>query len=145
MVLSSALVIRRSLICELGGFDENFGVGARWGGSEETDLLLRMLDGGSSISYFPSLLVFHPKADFSLMSYKDTFTKSYTYGLGRGALLRKHKTIPKLFIFNCFIKPAGAIFLSLLLVRPKDVLRFCSSLFGRVVGFVKYQRSNYGN
>ena len=32
VVLSSALVIRRSLFYELGDFDHDFGVGARWGG-----------------------------------------------------------------------------------------------------------------
>ena len=109
------------------------------GGSEETDLLLRVLDSGSSVVYFPSLLVFHPKSDFSVMSYRDTFNKTYTYGLGRGALLRKHKTISKLYILNTFVRPLGAAFLSIALVKPKDAFRFLSSFIGRLVGFIVYR------
>lgn len=142
VVLSSALVIRRSIFCEVGDFDEDFGVGACWGGSEETDLLVRIINSGAFIEYFPSLKVYHPMSDFSMMSYKDTFNKTFTYGMGRGALLKKHKTIPRLFVLNAFVKPAGAFLVCFILFKPKDAVRYCSSFFGRLYGFIKYYRFN---
>jgi len=145
VVLSSALVIRKSIFSKLGNFDEVFGVGARWGGSEETDLLVRILSSGSSVEYFPSLIVYHPMENFSAMCYKDILNKTYTYGLGRGALLRKHETLPKSFIFSALAKPAAALILSLVLFRSKHSARYCSSLVGRVTGFIKYKSSDYTN
>ena len=43
IILSSALVIRKSTFVSVGGFDEDFGVGAKWGGSEETDFICRVI------------------------------------------------------------------------------------------------------
>ena len=138
-VLSSALVIRKSMFSLVGNFVEDFGVGARWGGSEESDLLARILKNKSSVEYFASLEVFHPMSNFDVMSYKDIFKKTYTYGLGRGAFIRKHKFLPKSFIFNASLMPLGVFFVSLLLLRIKDYTRYMSSVLGHVNGFKKYK------
>ena len=145
IVLSSALIIRRSMFADIGVFDERLGVGAPWGGSEETDLLVRILRITSFVAYFPSLVVYHPMTDFSAMRYRDVFYKAYSYGKGRGALLRKHRGTPDLNLTTALVKPAGALVLSILFIRPKDVVRYCASALGRLYGYVTFQSQSQRN
>lgn len=139
IVLSSALVIRKSIFSIVGNFDEEFGVGAKWGASEETDFLVRVLNNNYSVEYFPSLTVFHPMANFDVMGYGDIYKKTYAYGQGRGALIRKHKSLPSRLVIKAFLIPLAATMASLIFFRPKHALRYMSSFLGRVSGLLKYE------
>lgn len=140
-IMSSALVINRKILNIVGGFDESFGVGAMWGGSEETDIIARILREGYQVKYIPSLVVYHPSANFGLMSLNDIFQKTYTYGLGRGAFLRKNRFLPKYLILRNLLVPILAAFVSLILLRPKQAFRYISSFLGRFFGYVTYSRN----
>ena len=87
IILSSALVVRRSTLIAVEMFDEDFGVGAKWGGSEETDLICRIIKKGGTIKYVPSLRVFHPEVSYQNTNVSEIAKKSYNYGLGRGSML----------------------------------------------------------
>lgn len=82
-VCSVALIFNRKIFEELGGFDEKFGVGATLGAGEESDVIIRALKNKVNIAYLNKLVVYHPKAIRKS-------SKLFSYGLGVGALYRKH-------------------------------------------------------
>ena len=61
--LLASMIVRRSDMIEVGLFDEQLGIGAKYGGSEESDLVLRLLECGKQIVYHPALRVRHPDVD----------------------------------------------------------------------------------
>ncbi len=79
----------RSLVEKVGGFDVRFGVGARWGSGEDTDLALKVMESGASIVFDPGIHVYHPMVDFRSMA--DHKVRLYSEGFG--ALCRKHGLI----------------------------------------------------
>jgi GT2 family glycosyltransferase len=60
--ISHTIFLRRSVIEEVGGFDERLGLGSgtTWASGEEIDYLVRALRVGLRIEYDPSLVVVHP-------------------------------------------------------------------------------------
>jgi glycosyltransferase involved in cell wall biosynthesis len=60
--ISHTIFLRRSVIDEVGSFDEQLGLGSgtQWSSGEEIDYLVRALRVGARIEYDPSLVVIHP-------------------------------------------------------------------------------------
>jgi len=83
--MSPGMVIRTKTVKEIG-FDNELGVGKRWGAGEETDLALRFLYKGEKVMYNPRMLVYHP----SLERDDIPVPKVFSYNLGFGALYKKH-------------------------------------------------------
>ena len=81
------LAVRRSVFLSIGGFDERFGAGRRWGSAEETDLVLRLIQDGRACVVEPSLVFAHPRP---LTRGRVGRRRAYRYGLGLGALFRLH-------------------------------------------------------
>jgi GT2 family glycosyltransferase len=77
---TSNVFLWTNVVRRLGGFDERFGLGARYGSSEDTDYVLRALAQGFSGVYHPQLLVEHP--------YKPH--RPGEYYVGNVAVLAKH-------------------------------------------------------
>ena len=86
---SPAISFPRSLIDEVGLFDENFGVGAKYGAAEETDLLIRAKKTGYSVIHSKKIKAQHPHKWV-----KDNGTidkeKIYSYSYGIGAMYKKN-------------------------------------------------------
>lgn len=82
---SPSLVINSKYAKELK-FDDNFGVGRRWGCAEEVDLVLRALYKGAIAYYDPSIIVYHPSVDKRSLKVE----KAAAYSLGYGACCAKH-------------------------------------------------------
>ena len=139
-VLSSALIVRKSVYKEIGYFDNSFGLGGKWGGSEETDYLIRMLKGGKQVRFLPDLTVYHPPACYKNVSLVDTVKKMYNYGLGRGALLKKH-SLPNLVKLMNYIYPLLGFLFSLGKLRLKHSAGYLCSMSGRVVGYFRYKKN----
>ena len=140
--LSSAIAIRRQAILELGLFDENLGAGRYFGGSEESDLVLRLLAKEHKVVCDSSYTVFHPRTDHQQMTTRDWLSKSYHYGLGRGGLFRKHlKTNPIWAVSQLtfsIILPLGVSLVSGLMLRPHQAGHHLFSSLGRMVGFFRF-------
>jgi GT2 family glycosyltransferase len=76
---------RRSLLFDVGGFDEALGVGSPTGGGEDIDLFVRVVLGGHALVYEPDAVVWHRhRADDAALS-----KQLADYGLGFGAVVTK--------------------------------------------------------
>lgn len=58
--MGSAHVLSAKIIKKIGGYDEHFGVGGKYCGSEETDIFFRLKSAGEQVIYLPELVFFHP-------------------------------------------------------------------------------------
>ena len=94
------------LIQELGLFDENMGVGAKYGSGEDGDYFLRALKF-SPLIYLKSLYTFHPspKDTYSKISMNSMLVRFSNYSKGAIFLCFKHKMYFKAvkFIFRALV------------------------------------------
>lgn len=58
--MGSAHILSSRVIKKIGCYDERFGVGGKYCGSEETDIFFRLKAAGEQIIYLPDLVFFHP-------------------------------------------------------------------------------------
>jgi len=83
-VCSIALLFNRRIFDGTGLFDENMGAGTRFGAGEESDLILRALKKNYRITFLDEFNVLHPPPD------SGDLQKRNSYGMGTGAVYRKH-------------------------------------------------------
>jgi len=89
LCLSLSIVIKRDLVIDVGSFNEEFGAGAIYGGSEETDLILRIYQSGYKAFYTPDLSVMHPQ-EYIDINYEDKCIKFHNYAIGYSKICRKY-------------------------------------------------------
>ena len=83
--------MRRSVLLELGGFDEALGVGSPTRGGEDIDIFVRTLLSRHGLVYQPSALVWHRhRADIA-----DLHEQIAGYGVGLGAWIAKLLADPR--------------------------------------------------
>lgn len=136
---SPGLTIPMKVFEELGGFDENFGVGAEFGAGEETDILLRAYLKGYKVYYCDQVKLKHP---FILPTQNPTsvdLQKIYNYSIGISALYIKY------IKYNGFIKLLPLYFERQLKARIKVIVGNSKQrreskyqLLGNKVGVQKY-------
>lgn len=89
--ISSTLFVPRSVFDAVNGFNEGLGVGAPtpWQAGEDTDLLLRAMAAGFTVSYQPSLRVYQsdPRHDGDDLTHK---MAGYGRGVGRVLALNRY-------------------------------------------------------
>ncbi len=130
---STTIFIKASKIKKLNyWFDENLGVGAgtKWGGCEETDFLIRLINKGANILYKPDFFVFHPQ--LAITNKEKYILRNKSYSLGTGYTLRKND-FSIFFIIYFLIRPILGWGLSILqldffkakerFVRAKGIFR----------------------
>jgi glycosyltransferase involved in cell wall biosynthesis len=127
------LFIKAPLLRKLQGFDENLGVGARFGSCEETDLVIRALKAGARAVYDPSKAVIHPDKRLTPVA----IARAYDYGAGMGYVLRKHRIKPSTYIVF-FVRPLGGVIVSLARLRVSAAKYYWNTLRGRLYGFVAF-------
>ncbi|MCY6395923.1 glycosyltransferase [Actinobacillus pleuropneumoniae] len=89
-------------------FDETLGVGTFFGSCEDADYIWQILNCRDKIVYTPDIDVWHPEPEEKEINYN----KVYSYGLGFGALIYKHMSIPAI---RLFMKSIGYHFINLIL------------------------------
>ena len=77
-------------------FDPQLGPGKRFGGYEDVEFVMRNVRAGRQAMYWPEIHVLHPELNRHVMSE----SKAFSYGLGFGAICRKHISIPVLYLFS---------------------------------------------
>lgn len=141
--LLSSMIVKREAMLEAGLFDEQLGIGAKYGGSEESDLVLRLLERNEAVMYSPAFRVRHPDVDARKTPLKQWVRKHYTYGVGRGAMLRKHwRAKPRWALYYSalsLLRPMAGLLAELLRLRPRSALRYAASAAGRIRGFISYK------
>lgn len=93
---SSSLVIPFCAVEDIGYFDDDFGVGSKYGAGEETDYLLRLMYKGYVVRFDDKMKVKHPyPAVMYKMTREQELKKRYAYSYGIGALCKKHYLISR--------------------------------------------------
>ena len=86
---SPAVSFSKELINEIGMFDEEFGVGAKYGAGEETDLILRGKKKKFEVVHYKDIKARHPHEKVVEIEKEDKL-KSYKYSYGIGAMYKKN-------------------------------------------------------
>jgi len=144
--LGSAHVLTRRVIEKVGCYDERFGVGARYYGSEESDMFFRLKAAGEQVLYLPDLVFFHPVI-FPPPKY------IYNYSYAVGAMLTKNCFCDKAYFpvywaiaFAIAVKASIRIFQKLLMkgvYKEKDErYHYSSVLKGLLFGVKDYLAEN---
>jgi glycosyltransferase involved in cell wall biosynthesis len=131
--LQIAQFYRTDEIQTLGGFDEAFCSGSKWGSGEETDLAIRFLTRGGALHFNPALQVFHPYVVPQTME----LAKVRRYAEGFGALCRKH-SLGGLLLWKVAKQLAGAL-LALSRFQPSKAQIYWVTAVARLSGYQAYR------
>lgn len=89
LCLSLSVAIPKNIIASVGYFDTQYGAGAKYGGSEETDLLLKLYSKGIKIFYTNKLNVMHP-LEYTNISKDENCNKFHRYAIGYSKICKKN-------------------------------------------------------
>ena len=140
LLMGSNLVVKKKLFHQLGGFDETFGAGSKWGSGEETDFAWKAYFNKIPMLYKKDLIVYHIKPYAGGL--KHSVNKAFKYGVGKGALickwLRKGKLIILYELLEMEIIPLWLILKAIFTIKFREVLISLASLAGRNLGILKF-------
>ena len=83
------MAMYRSVIDDIGPFDERLGPGTSFPAAEDNDLGFRLLEAGYRIIYSPAAVVYHR----AWRTERDHLPLRWDYGRGQGAYYAKHLTL----------------------------------------------------
>lgn len=116
-------------------FDDNLGVGTKFGSCEDIDYVAQLLKNKKHIYYNPNIIVWHPEEKANSFDYK----KINTYSMGFGAFCKKHKSISILILFfKSLIYHFMTFIKGILLLNKHITKKGFNSFFFRIKGFYKY-------
>lgn len=128
------IFMRGEAVAAIDGFDEQIGVGARFGSGEDTDLVLRAVLAGWRGWYDIDQIAVHPDKALTPVATK----RAFSYGAGFGYILRKHRApFPVLLTF--VVRPLGGCIVSLMRWRLMNAEYYWRTLQGRIYGFGSYR------
>jgi glycosyltransferase involved in cell wall biosynthesis len=114
-------------------FDEELGVGARFGSAEGVDLAIRLKRAGALLFYDFDLYVIHPDKALTPLAVQ----RAHIYGTGFGRVLRKHmEVIPKITILRYLVRPLGGMLLAIFQARWLAAHYYLKTLHGRLHGLL---------
>lgn len=121
-------------------FDEELGVGARYGAGEDSDLILYLLAKKLNGFYFGTYFVLHP---YKPLDNEDT-RRAFSYALGCGAIYKKsisayHNCEHLKVFFILLLKNCVG-----LLISHKRKYHFVS-LKGKIKGFISYSKGVFND
>ncbi|HJV86018.1 MAG TPA: glycosyltransferase family A protein [Noviherbaspirillum sp.] len=140
MAVSFMLFFNRKLFAHIGNFDSRLGVGQWFGAGEETDLVMRALHAGASITFFQDAVVHHPwkPAGSGPVARHEMRRRER----GTGALYAKHE-LPMHVIARGLVAPLLRPLLSGTITR--EFTNGCVTALGRWEGMVQWQRRHQDN
>jgi GT2 family glycosyltransferase len=141
---SVGIFVRLPALRKAGAFfDLRLGAGTILGSGEETDLVARLLESGSSVIYLGNIKVYHPVVDYKIEDAK----KFYHYGLGFGYLnmqfLKKGHFAVMPFYFNILLRSLIGFFV--FIHKPIKRQVYWQRLLGMIKGGLQGIFSPVGN
>jgi glycosyltransferase involved in cell wall biosynthesis len=132
----ATLFVRRDLFLAAGGFDENFGPGARFPAAEGIELMNRLFDliGVGKAYYSPRVAMRHPTKIPPWNRW--AARRFHQYSIGDGALIAKS---PRPHILNWGARRLVAACLAILTLRGWRSLAYAASLAGLLRGLITYR------
>lgn len=132
---SVSMFYRRQCLEDEGGFDTNFGLGARtkWQGAEDYELPMRLLSGGRRIRYEADLDIHHPVPGRPGSGGSVARAKSQAPSLGR--VMRMHH-IPLPIVIGKVARPAAGVMWSVVRCAPVEARFYYEVARGRVIGYL---------
>lgn len=137
-IASAMVILKNNKIT----FDENFGIGAKYGSAEESEFVLNSLKNNKRIFFDPSIMIEHPEIIESANKY-ELKEKYFKYGMGQGALLRKYldTSIGSIFdIFFSFGISMLKVFFYLLFFKRNNLIKNYYLLYGKIISFRNYKK-----
>lgn len=133
--ISFTIFLRNTVVKSVGNFDERLGVGSStvYGSGEETDYLLRAIENRFKLLYTPQLNVFHPRKDSTLKI--DDCVRARKYGMGMGAVLKKHD-YSCCYFMKVLIRPLGGALLALFSFNKLLAQYRLNTFIGRALGWI---------
>jgi GT2 family glycosyltransferase len=132
------LGMHREVFEAVGGFDARLGPGTHFGGAEDADLGLRLLEHGFVVEYVPEAIVEHR----AWRSPPDDLPLRWTYGVAQGAFYAKHLREGNRFLLRRIgadVTRRARRFPRRLLHEPRRALGDPLFLAGNVAGAVRWQ------
>jgi hypothetical protein len=140
--MSVNMIISRKLLEQVGLFNEELGVGAKYGSAEDSDYFIRCLKICGYFLYSKQLYNYHPspKNKYSGLSLREIVKRFKNYGNGVVYVLTFHK------LYGAAVKicarAIGGFILSFLRFRFKLGVAYLISFFFRISIFTKQTFSN---
>jgi glycosyltransferase involved in cell wall biosynthesis len=128
-VIEFNMFLRREAATAVGGFDEQLGVGARFGSAEGNDLALRVVKAGWRGWYDTAQRAIHPDKALTAVAAE----RAFAYGAGLGHVLRKHNAALGIRL-RFLLRPLGGCVLNLLSGRRLNARYYWQTLRGRLWG-----------
>jgi GT2 family glycosyltransferase len=136
---SNGIFVRRAALADIGGFDEDLGVGSEspFQSGEEADFLLRALAAGRQAMFFPELIVHHDQVTSEYGPRQ--VERARKYGRGFGALMRK-QAFPAYYVGYRLFRPVAG-WLAALVRFNLDAARYKRAwLIGILEGYATWPR-----
>ncbi len=128
--MGSGHVLSREVIKLIGCYDQRFGVGAKYYGSEESDIFFRLKAANQRVIYLPDLIFFHP---IPVMA--GSYVYKYAYAIG--AVLTKSCINDK----ACFIIYCVIVFK----ITVKAFIRILQKMFFKGIYKEKDEKCHYSS
>lgn len=117
-------------------FDEKFGIGEKYYAHEDGELILSHLTKNKRVVYSPHIDIYHPP--YNNVNMPDD--KSFRYGYGVGAVCKKYKSFPLVYLLIKILSYQVIMMLkSVICLNKKEFNRRFHSFKGGVMGFVQYR------
>jgi GT2 family glycosyltransferase len=104
ILYSNNMALHRSVVEEVGGFDERLGGGAPFPTAEDNDFAHRLLESGYRIRYAPEAVVVHR----AWRKGSDYLPLRWSYGRGQGAFYAKHLSLSDRYMLWRLFHDVGA-------------------------------------
>lgn len=114
-------------------FNDSLGVGAGtpWGADEGPDFLIRVIEGGARIVFYPHFFVYHPDKVRTVTP--ELLKRAASYARGRGCFFRLHR-FPLPIVARSLYRTAGGVVVYLILLQPKRARYYAAVLSGLLRG-----------
>lgn len=138
---SPAISFPKKIISISGNFDEEFGVGAKYGAGEETDFILRAMRQGYAVKYYCDVKAQHPHEKLAANIPAVDIKKKCSYSYGFGAMFEKQFRLGNgMKVFPAFVEKVLRFKLKCLLYGREDYVKEKEAFWQ---GMREYKREHY--